>query len=120
MNRIVKIIFIAGCIAFFSIPAGICAPARQDSCAALIQNAIKTVNELRDGGIRADVERNFNLDGGLNFRERTRYIFKKCHYIKIDVEFSNNGKRDNSAIDFPSTDIIVRVSKPYLESQIMD
>jgi len=84
----------------------------------MIKEAIKSVNELKAGDTRTDVERSFEYDGGIQFRKTSRYSFKKCLYIKIDVEFSPNG--DDSAMGFSSSDIVVQVSKPYLESPFTD
>jgi hypothetical protein len=117
MIRAIKIMFLAGCIASSSITVGMCAPTCH-TAEEIITDALKAAADLKVGDTRADVERSFELEGGLQSRTKSRYVFKKCSYIKIDVEFT--GKGDSSPAGFPSTDIIVQVSKPYLEYSIED
>jgi hypothetical protein len=118
MIRIVKIILLVGCIGLFSITAGVCAPGRQDSSEAIIREAIKSVDDLKVGETRAEVERSFELDGGRQSRKTSRYLFKKCNYIKIDVEFSIKG--DANPWVFSPADVIVHISRPYLESPLIN
>ena len=117
MIRAAKIIFLAGCIALSSNTDGLCAPVPQDA-EAVITEALRAAGDLKVGDTRACVERSFELEGGLQIREKSRYVFKNCGYIKIDVEFSKKG--DALPAGFPFTDIVVHVSKPYLEYAITD
>jgi hypothetical protein len=107
----------AGCVAMGLISAGARAQTSQDSV-LLITDALKVVGEITVGDTRATLEREFELEGGLQSAGRSRYVFKKCHLIKIEVEFSHKG--DSSWTDFSPTDSIVHVSKPYLEYPITD
>ena len=80
-----------------------------------IQNVLRTVDHIRPGMSRKSLERFFEEDGGLQFRTQTRYTFKDCPYIKIDVEFAVADESDgNSAYRNPA-DKIVKISRPYLE-----
>ena len=87
-----------------------------DNCAA-IRDALKEIGELKPGDSRAQLERSFELDGGLNSRTNTRYVFKKCQYIKVEVEFPTTG---NGTAAFSPTDKIVKVSRLYLENPVYD
>jgi hypothetical protein len=92
----------------------------QDQLEILIKEAISVAGNLKEGSIRSEVERDFVLDGGLQFGRRTaRYMFKKCHFIKITVEYSLEEKAGNW-IDGSPNDRVVSVSKPYLEYPFMD
>ena len=91
----------------------------------MIKEAIWAVHDLKVGDTRAIIRKSFELDGGLQTRETSRYMFKKCHYFKIDVEFSIVGdpsKKFTSPTDkdFPSEDIVKGISRPYLEYPAMD
>jgi uncharacterized protein YecT (DUF1311 family) len=78
----------------------------------LIREALKQISELRPGDSRMLLERNFEQDGGLQFARHSRYVLKKCQFIKVDVEFSGEGIDNRAAL--PS-DTVVRVSRPYVE-----
>jgi hypothetical protein len=70
---------------------------------------------------RRDVERNFTMDGGLQFFSKsgftTCYVYSKCEFIRITVAFN----AAQSKMGSPSPDdIVVRVSKPYLEYAAKD
>ena len=88
------------------------------NCGPSIKETLTIVDELKPGDTRAKLERNFQLDGGLQFAAKSRYILKKCNYIKIDVELTGDGIENR--IDFLPTDKILKVSKPYLEYPIDD
>ena len=85
---------------------------------ALVHSAIASAAELKPGATRADVERNFELDGGLQFTKKSTYSLKACHSIKIEVEFSAEGIEERA--EPLSTDKVVSVSKPYLEYPFKD
>lgn len=89
-----------------------------DSC-HLVVEALRAVNELKPGMPRADLEKNFVLDGGISFPSSGTYTFKKCHYIKIDVGFEAHDL-DKGTQSLSRTDAIVTISKPYLAYPIAD
>jgi hypothetical protein len=101
-------------VSLASAPALPAAPAQspQDP-AEFIQEAMKTVGDLKVGDTRAKLERDFRHDGGLEFSNQERYDYKKCLFIKIDVQFTH-AQADTSHRLSPA-DTIVHVSKPYLE-----
>ena len=86
-------------------------------CEALIVDALKQVDELKPGTPRAVLEHGFEEDGGLQFAAHSRYVLKKCHFIKIDVEFSGGAIENRAALP---TDQVVTVSRPYLEYPVDD
>jgi hypothetical protein len=117
MNKLLKVALLATCLAYTSLPAGAQARDTADCCHA-IEDALKTVSEIKAGNNRASIENNFSLDGGIQTRGKSRYFYKKCKLIKIDVEFSQDGKL--AWDDLCPTDTVVRVSKPYLQYPITD
>ena len=88
----------------------------KSGCDVLVQ-ALQDTQMLKPGDMRVKLDENFLLDGGLQFRTKTRYMFKKCHYIRIDVDFEV--PTDNK-MEFAPTDKILSVSKPYLAYPTMD
>ena len=85
----------------------------RDSCDVGATEVLNTVSEIKLGDPRSKVELNFEEDGGMQFPPQTRYLWKDCKYVKIEVEFSRAGASD--WLHFLPTDKVVKVSKPYLE-----
>jgi hypothetical protein len=81
-----------------------------------IEHVVRVVSNIKPGMTRQSLSRSFERDGGLQFRSHGRYAYKHCHYIKVDIEFSNV---DDSP-DLSPDDKIVNVSRPYLEYPISD
>jgi hypothetical protein len=89
------------------------ATAPQSNC-GVIEEALRETSKLEPGITRDKVEVTFVLDGGMQFGRTSRYSFRKCPSIKVDVEFSG------SRADSSPTDRIVKVSRPYLELPAYD
>ena len=85
----------------------------QSNC-GVIEEALQETSKLKLGITRDKVEVTFVLDGGMQFGRTSRYSFRKCPSIKVDVEFSG------SRADSSPTDRIVKVSRPYLELPAYD
>jgi uncharacterized protein YecT (DUF1311 family) len=83
----------------------------------LIQEALKRLAEVRSGDSRVSLERSFEEDGGMQFAGHSRYVLKKCQYIKVDIDFSGEGIENRAAL--PS-DRVIRVSRPYVEYPASD
>jgi hypothetical protein len=93
--------------------------AEQAPGCALAAQVLESVSRLKPGMARADVEKDFEADGGLSMRDRTTYTYRHCHYIKIDVEFRmQEGGHANEG--FSPSDLISRVSSPYLAYPVSD
>jgi hypothetical protein len=70
---------------------------------------------------RRDLFTVISAEGGLSTRTRRRYVYKRCSYIKVDVEFSRadvDASPDSTIENLD--DRIVKISRPYLEYSIMD
>ena len=74
-----------------------------------VREAVDVSRQIKAGVTRAEVEKVFTLDGGLQFPSKSRYLYQKCHFIKIDVEYARKTQKDSS------DDIVRTVSKLYLE-----
>jgi len=89
----------------------------QDKC-GVIEEALQETGKLKPGITRDRVEVGFVLDGGLQFGRTSRYSFRKCPSIKVDVEFSE--REAGSTTDLTAADRIIKVSRPYLELPAYD
>ncbi len=81
-----------------------------------IQHVLRSVSTIKPGMTRNRLSRLLDEDGGLQSRTHGRYVYRRCAYIKIDVEFSAVDEETNASPD----DKIVTVSKPYLEYPTFD
>ena len=92
-------------------------PNKCDSC-SVVQQAMQSLEKLHNSSTRKEVELNFELDGGLQTGQWTRYVFRKCHLIKVEVRFS--GEASESGVQFLPTDKVVSISRPYLDLPFAD
>lgn len=81
-----------------------------------IRDALARIHSLKTGDSRAMLEENFELDGGLQFPGKSVYVFKKCNFIKINVEFTAEAQQT----DLLAADKISKISRPYLEYPFRD
>jgi hypothetical protein len=89
-----------------------------DGCQVAAE-ALTAASQLKPGMVRSDLEKNFVRDGGIAFPGSGTYVFKKCHYMKINVEFDAHDF-DKTTQDLSKTDAIIRVSKLYLAYPVAD
>ena len=117
MSHILKSIFLA---AFLLLPllASSRAPTTQDANAcSVVQQALVASREIKAGATRADVERHFVRDGGVQFRQTTRYVYRQCPYLRLDVDFDVTR---GAAASFSPEDKVVKVSKLYVDYSTKD
>jgi len=82
------------------------------SACGQITQALEDSGHLKAGMTRRDAEQYFSMDGGMNFRGQTRYVYKKCDFIKVEITFEEDPNVQN---DFSQKDKITTVSKLFLE-----
>ena len=80
----------------------------------MIDHALDEVHKIEKDMSRMDVEKQFQTDGGIFFRNQTVYVFKKCPAIKIRVTFTLDPTYNGFADGSPR-DVVRSVSKPSLE-----
>jgi hypothetical protein len=90
------------------------------SCCQIANDAIQTANQLKPGAKRRDVEKQFRVDGGVQVPESTRYVFAKCPYIKVQIDFDLAGARKHGMLLESPEDTVTKVSVPYLEYPAQD
>jgi len=97
-------------------------PAGDDEACQFIAQAIEATKSLKAGMTRSELDKNFTEDGGITFigqgQHHARYVYRKCPYIKIDVDLTVAGVDEKPAMS--PTDRILKVSRPYLEHPFYD
>jgi hypothetical protein len=82
-------------------------------------NALNAATRLKAGMLRSDVEKDFDLDGGMSSQDRGTYTYRRCHYIKINVEFKVHEGAPNG-YTFSPDDEITKISGAYLAYPLSD
>jgi hypothetical protein len=74
---------------------------------------------LKPGMTRADLLKVFDTEGGLFTANGRTYVHRRCSCLKVDVEFAHAVPNQGALEELP-TDIITKISKPYLDWSISD
>ena len=94
-----------------------------DEHVAWVVDAMKRMQTIRPGMTRKELLTVFTTEGGLSNRLQRTYVSRDCLYFKVDVTFQPIGQPNG---DLPAdrreddSDVIVRISRPYLEFAIAD
>jgi hypothetical protein len=75
------------------------------------------LESIKTGMTRRDLLKVFMEEGGMSTRARRRYAYRKCAFVKVDVEFA---LVDGPGTDGGPDDRITKISKPFLELRISD
>lgn len=84
-----------------------------------ISDILTECEKIKPGMTRADLLKTFTTEGGLSTARHRTFVYRGCPDIKVDVEFTPSGPKQNVLEERP-TDTINKVSKPYLEWSIND
>jgi hypothetical protein len=76
-----------------------------------VEKALEDFGHLKAGMMRRDAEQYFALDGGMNFGGQTRYVYRKCEFIQVEITFEEDPDVRN---DFSQKDKITNLSKLFL------
>ncbi len=90
-----------------------------------ISDSLREMKTIEVGKTRADLLEVFTTEGGISTGLRRTYVYRKCPYIKVDVEFEAVGRpaRDvegRVTLGEDNRDKIKSISKPYLELSNVD
>jgi hypothetical protein len=90
-----------------------------------VAQALQKMETIRPGMTRKDLLQVFTTEGGLSTRLQRTFVSQECPYFKVDVQFNAVGRPNRDpkwriTVDEDNRDIIVRVSRPYLQFSIMD
>ena len=96
-----------------------CAAGGESPSCSLVVDALGAAGKLKLGMLRADLEKDFDPDGGLSVQDRGTFTYRRCHYIKIDIEFKAHESEPNT-YSFSPEDQVTKISKPYLAYPVSD
>lgn len=82
-----------------------------------VEKALEDFAHLKAGMMRRDAEQYFALGGGMNFRGQTRYVYKKCEFIQVEIMFEEDPQVQNG---FSQRDKITNLSRLFLEFPLRD
>jgi len=82
-----------------------------------IANVLKQCQSIKPGMTRAELAQVFCTEGGLSTVTHRTYVYHDCPYIKVDVDFSPSTPMQN--VEKP-TDIVAKISRPYLDYTVSD
>jgi hypothetical protein len=103
--------------------------ANQESCAqdhrAWVTQVLEKMETIKAGMTRENLLKVFTTEGGLSTGLRRTFVSRDCPYFKVDVEFEAVGRPDRDkdgrvTLVEGSQDIIVKISRPYLQFSILD
>ncbi len=86
-----------------------------------VESCLKTIESIKPGMTRRQVDAILKLEGGLQTASPGRYVHPKCPYFKTDIsfDFKRDAADQNRAIMSPD-DKVISVGKPYIERMIID
>ncbi len=90
-----------------------------------IAEGLREMNTIEVGMTRAELLHVFITEGGLSTGLMRTYVYRKCPYIKVDVEFEPVGRPAHDAegrvtLVESDEDLITQMSKPYLAWVVVD
>ncbi|MGB8367969.1 MAG: hypothetical protein ACLPYZ_16075 [Limisphaerales bacterium] len=84
-----------------------------------IADVLKECQTIKPGMTRAEFSKVLTTEGGFSTARHRTYVYRGCPYIKDDVDFTLSDAKQGPLDERP-TDIINKISKPYLEWSISD
>jgi len=83
---------------------------------AWVAQSIHEMKSIKVGMTRRELRKIFN-EGGINRRNKGLYVYNKCPYMRVEVEFEAVGPADDKLNSLMGTqDKIVKISKPFLDN----
>jgi hypothetical protein len=99
--------------------------ASSQSHGAWVIEILKRMQTIKPGMTREDLLKVFTPDGGLSNGLQRTYVSQDFYCFKVDVEFEPVGRPSRDAggrvtLEEDAKDVIVKISKPYLEFPLAD
>lgn len=90
-----------------------------------VAHALEKMEAIKPGMTRDDLLKVFRTEGGLSTGLHRTFVSRECAYFKVDVEFQAVGRPDRDSdgrvtLEEDARDIIVKISRPYLQFSIGD
>ncbi len=84
---------------------------------SLVEQALRDYRQVKRATTRGEVVKYFVPDGGLQFPAKTRYVYPRCEYLHVDVEFELVKPSEIASL---SEDKVIGVSKLCVEYPAQD
>jgi len=99
-------------------------PSGDERC-AWVGQMMQKMETIQPGMTRRDLLTVFTTEGGLSTGLQRTYVSQECRCFKVDVEFEAVGRpnRDEEGrvtLVEDERDVIVKISRPYLQGGIAD
>jgi hypothetical protein len=91
--------------------------AQNPSACGDVQQALVDRDRIKVGIARREVEKYFVQDGGGQFPSTTRYVYTRCRYLHVDIDFEAKGSAGQL---FSGNDVVTKVSKLYVDYSTKD
>lgn len=116
MKTILKVFFLTLSLCVSAGPSPKAEQSKDVGC-SMIEGALKDYQQLKSVTTRRDVEKYFRPGGGLQFPAKMRYVYPKCDYLHVDVEFELAKPAQIASLP---EDKVIGVSKLYVEYPATD
>jgi hypothetical protein len=126
---LLTLVLLASAVIGSAAPAANRPSARQEHCLQehrqWVAQALQKMQSMQTGMTRKDLLEVFTTEGGLATGLQRTYVSRECPYFKVDVEFEAVGRpsRDGEGrvtLVEDHRDIIVKISRPYIQFSTMD
>jgi len=92
---------------------------------AWVAEVMKRMETIKPGMTRENLFTVFRTEGGLSTGLQRTFVSQDCPYFKIDVEFqavNRPDREENGRVTMieDNEDIILKISRPYLQFSVMD
>ena len=82
---------------------------------------LKDFQSIKPGMTRAEIQKVFPMDGGLQAFSPVRFTHPDCPYFKIDISFIfQRDTNDQNRAIFSPDDKAIGISKPYIQTPFCD
>lgn len=83
-----------------------------------VSEVLKEARKMRPGMTREELLKVFTTQGGIFSPQQRTFAYQGCSLIKVDVEFATTEK--NGKVEELPSDKILKISKPYLDWNVVD
>jgi len=89
-----------------------------------VAEVLKQIETIKPGMTRKQLESVFTTEGGISTVLQRTYVTRACPYFKVDVQFRIVGRperdQDGRITVEDGSDLIARISRPYLQRPVYD
>lgn len=116
MKTILKVLILALSLFVSAGPSPRAEQSKDGGC-PMIEGALRDYQQIKNAATRRDVEKYFRPGGGLQFPAKVRYVYPKCDYLHVVVEFELAKPAQIASLP---EDKVIAVSKLYVEYPATD